>query len=82
MAILRGFPPSNTISTTIPLIDLVAIWEDEGWPYNKDTLVVDSDHYRVSPAPWKKPGLSLVEQRIIKLRFWEEFEEKHGQKKE
>jgi len=81
MAILRGFPPSNTIScrTYIPLSDLVDYWEQSGIPYDRDTLIVQGHEGEgPSDAPWKQPGLTMAEREVARFNFWHEFKEKHG----
>ena len=66
MAILMGFPPSNTISTG-------RIYSSE--QDMKDALgyiprpVLSECRVREIPAPWKEPGLSQSEKFIRKWFF-------------
>lgn len=81
MAVLKGFPPTNTISciTRIPLVDLVDYWEQNGLSYDRDTLIVlGHEGEGPSEAPWKQPGLNETEREILRWQFWQEFYEKHG----
>jgi hypothetical protein len=67
MAILRGFPPSNTISPGTYI-------RDGDNAYHVDGCVCKS---RQVPPPWEGKGLSVTEKAILKWETQQEFAKHH-----
>lgn len=63
MAILRGLPPSNTISTG-------------GHYYRPKPFVEGGCSSKGVSPPWEEPGLSVAEKAIRKLEFERQWKDK------